>query len=60
VIDPGGLEGFFMVEREAGSIWRYYSLTRVHLLIPDAMAPPSKRPFEQGGCAVSLSGWHTD
>ena len=31
-----------MVEREAGSIWHYYSLTRVHLLIPDAMAPPPK------------------
>ena len=42
VLDPGGLEGFFMVEREAGSIWRYYSLTRVHLLVPDAMAPPPK------------------
>jgi len=25
VIDPGGLEGFFMVEREAGSIWHYYT-----------------------------------
>ena len=24
-----------MVEREGGSIWRYYSLTRVHLLVPD-------------------------
>ena len=42
VLDPGGLEGFFMVEREAGSIWYYYSLTRVHLLIPNAMAPPHK------------------
>ena len=42
VLDPGGLEGFFMVEREAGSIWSYYSLTRVHLLVPDAMAPPPK------------------
>jgi hypothetical protein len=51
VIDPGGLEGFFMVEREAGSIWRYYSLTRVHLLIPDAMAPP---PNDHLNKAVAL------
>ena len=40
VIDPGGLEGFFTVEHEAGPLWRCYALTRVHLLIPDAMAPP--------------------
>lgn len=51
VIDPGGLEGFFMVEREAGSIWRYYSLTRVHLLIPDAMTPP---PNDHLNKAVAL------
>ena len=51
VIDPGGLEGFFMVEREAGSIWRYYSLTRVHLLVPDAMAPP---PNDHLNKAVAL------
>lgn len=51
VIDPGGLEGFFMVEREAGSIWRYYSLTRVRLLIPDAMAPP---PNDHLNKAVAL------
>ena len=42
VIGLGGLEGFFMVEHESGPIWRYYSLTRVHLLISDAMAPPPK------------------
>jgi hypothetical protein len=51
VIDPGGLEGFFMVEREGGSIWRYYSLTRVHLLVPDAMAPP---PNDHLNKAVAL------
>lgn len=40
VIEPGGLEGFFSVEHEAGPLWRCYALTRVHLLIPAAMAPP--------------------
>jgi len=48
VIDPGGLEGLFIVEREAGSIWHYYSLTRVHLLIPDAMAPSPKDYLNKG------------
>jgi hypothetical protein len=40
-----------MVEREGGSIWRYYSLTRVHLLVPDAMAPP---PNDHLNKAVAL------
>jgi hypothetical protein len=31
VIDPGGLEGFFMVEHEAGPIWRYYALNRANI-----------------------------
>jgi hypothetical protein len=61
VIDPGGLEGFFMVEREAGSIWRYYSLTRVHLLIPDAMAPPPKDHLNKAVALFRfLAGMPTD
>jgi len=40
VIAPDGLEGFFVVEHESGPLWRYYSMTRVNLLISDAMAPP--------------------
>jgi hypothetical protein len=51
VINPDGLEGFFMVEHEDGPIWRYYALTRVHLLIPDAMAPP---PEDHLNKAVAL------
>ena len=51
VIDPGGLEGFFVVEHEAGSIWRYYALTRAHILISNAMTPP---PEEHLNKAVSL------
>ena len=38
VIDRGGLEGFFIVEHEAGPLWRYYALIRMHLLISDALA----------------------
>jgi hypothetical protein len=51
VIDPGGLEGFFVVEREAGPIWRYYALTRAHILVPGAMAPP---PGDHLNKAVAL------
>jgi hypothetical protein len=51
VIDPGGLEGFFMVEREAGPIWRYYALTRAYILVSDAMAPP---PEDHLSKAVAL------
>jgi hypothetical protein len=51
VIDPGGLEGFFVVEREAGPIWRYYALTRARILVPDAMAPP---PEDHLNKAVAL------
>jgi hypothetical protein len=61
VLDPGGLEGFFMVEREAGSIWRYYSLTRVHLLVPDAMAPPPKDHLNKAVALFRfLAGIQTD
>jgi len=51
VIPPGGLEGFFLVEHETGPIWRYYALTRVHLLIPAALAPP---PEDHLNKAVAL------
>jgi hypothetical protein len=51
VIDPGGLEGFFVVEREAGPIWRYYALTRAHILVSEAMAPP---PGDHLNKAVAL------
>ena len=51
VIPPGGLEGFFLVEHEARPIWRYYALTRVHLLIPAALAPP---PEDHLNKAVAL------
>jgi hypothetical protein len=40
-----------MVEHEAGPIGLYYALSRVHLLIPDAMAPP---PIDHLNKAVAL------
>jgi hypothetical protein len=61
VVGLGGLEGFWAVEHEGGALWRYYALTRVHLLISDAMAPS---PEDYLNKAVSLfrflSGMPTD
>jgi hypothetical protein len=48
VLAAGGLEAYFHVEREAGDLWRYYALTRVRLLVPDAMAPPPEDYLNQG------------
>jgi hypothetical protein len=54
VIDPGGLEGLFMVEHEAGSIWRYYALARANILVSKAMAPPPEDHLNKAvACFVS-------
>jgi len=47
-LGTGGREAYFHVEHEAGDLWLCDALTRVRLLIPNAMAPPAEDFLNQG------------